>query len=52
MSELKQLSIKLPAPVFAALEAESKKREGLMPAPTRTARQLITERLEELNERT
>jgi len=48
MSELKQLSIKLPPTTYTALEAESKKREGLMPAPTRTARQLIMERLKQI----
>jgi predicted metal-dependent hydrolase len=51
MTELKQLSIKLPPTTYAALEKESQKREGLMPAPTRTARQLIEERLKQIEER-
>ena len=48
MTELKQLSIKLPLATYTALVKESKAREGLMPAPTRTARQLIEERLRQL----
>ena len=50
MTELKQLSIKLPLATYTALVKESKSREGLMPAPTRTARQIITEYLEGLEQ--
>ena len=47
-SGFKQLTIKLPLATYAALVKESKSREGLVPAPTRTARQLIEERLKQL----
>ncbi len=43
---IKQLSVKLPPTTYNLLLKESEKREGLMPAPTRTARQIITEYLE------
>ena len=48
MTGLKQLSIKLTATTYDALVKESKAREGLLPAPTRTARQLIEERLKQI----
>jgi hypothetical protein len=48
MTAPKQISVKLPPNTYADLVKESKKREGLMIAPTRTARQLIAERLKEI----
>ena len=44
----RQVTVKLALTTYTVLEAESKKREGRLPAPCRTARQLIEERLEEL----
>ena len=44
----RQVTVKLAMTTYNTLVTESKKREGRFPAPCRTARQLIEERLEEL----
>jgi len=50
MEQTFNFTVKLSHPVYVALLNESKKREGSAGAvPSRTARQLIEERLEEIN---